>query len=287
LENSSLTPGEVDIWDVHSERLVVTPERASGNIVSVAYSPDGRSIVAAADSPFGAGEIVLLNASADGSYRSVYKSRKHVRQVAWSPNGSVFASIGAEPVVRIWNSQTLECIRTIQLASDAAAVAFEGDGTRLAVGCRSPSGSVAPGLVAVYNVADGRCIWSSRAHGNGVETVSFAPHGNLLASAGNDGAICLWEATTGRLLRRETAHSGQINTLAFAPAGSTFASAETRQKESGAIHEIVIRDASTAKAIRTIPDVPDTIQALAYSPGGSVLASGGRDGSIRLWRLSR
>jgi serine/threonine protein kinase len=286
MENSSLTEGEVEIWDVASRRLELVPEQANGDVVSVAFSPDGGSVVAANDSPFGSSEVVLVNVTAIGSYRSAFKQRRHMRQVAWSPDGSYIASAGAEPVARIWDARSLHLIGVLGLPSEASALAFSPDGALLAVGCRSAQGSVMPGYVTVWESATGRKLWSQAAHGNGVVAVAFAHSGTILASGGNDGAICLWNARSGRLARRQTAHSYGIAALAFAPDGSQLASAETRQGEQGTVHEIVLRNAATGAPLRSLSGGPDAIQSLAYSPKGGLLASGSRDGAIRLWHVN-
>jgi hypothetical protein len=287
VEDSSLTPGEVDVWDAAAQRLILTPERASGDVVSVAFSPDGRSLVAATDTPFGSGEVVMLNASAYGAYRSVYKSRRHMRQAAWSPTGSAIAAVAGEPLVRVWDAATLETIGEYSLPGEASTLAFSPDGKRLAVGCRSPQGSVSPGFVTVWDIESGRRVWSKPAHGNGVEAVAFNPRSSVLASGGNDGAICLWDASSGRLIRRQTAHTYGIAALAFSADGAELASAQERQTDSGSIDEIVLRDASTGVPLRTLSGSSDAVQALAFAPKGGLLASGSRDGSIRLWRVER
>ena len=284
-EDSGLTEGEVKIWNVASRLLESIPERANGDIVSVAFGPDGNSVVAASDSPFGTGEVVLINASAKGAYRSVFKERRHMRQAAFSADGKRIASAGVEHLARVWNAETLEMEAALELPGDASALAFSADGSLLAVACKSPQGSVAPGYVTLWDVETRHLLWSHAAHGNGVQAVAFAPDGRTVVSVGNDGAVCLWDSRNGRLRWRQTARSYGIAAVAFAPKGSLLATAEILQTDQGTVNGIVLRDASTGAPLRTLSGSSDAIDALAFSPKNDLLASGSRDGAIRLWHV--
>ncbi|HLJ58070.1 MAG TPA: hypothetical protein VKT77_23730, partial [Chthonomonadaceae bacterium] len=108
VEDSSLTEGALDIWDIAGSRLLLTPERSSGDVVSVAFAPNGSFLVAGTDSPFGTGEVTLVNATATGAYNSVVKLRSYIRRVAWSPDGRLLAAAGDDRIVRVFDSATLQ-----------------------------------------------------------------------------------------------------------------------------------------------------------------------------------
>src|ERR1700687_3919772 len=61
-------------------------------------------------------------------------------------------------------------------------------------------------------------------HTGAVRAVAFAPDGNLLASAGDDGKIRLWDRATGQESGYLDAHQGIVFALPFAPDGRTLAS---------------------------------------------------------------
>jgi WD40 repeat protein len=61
-------------------------------------------------------------------------------------------------------------------------------------------------------------------HGGDVTAVAFSPDGQILASAGRDGAIRFWNVQTGALTAILTDNSGQVLGISFAPNGDFLAS---------------------------------------------------------------
>ena len=189
-------------------------------------------------------------------FRPIATERRHLRQVIFSPDGTKMAGAAQERVVRVWDSQSLDLLTTMEEPNDVQTIAFSPDSRLLAVGTELPSGSVVPGVLTVWDIAAHKPLWSEVAHGNGVRTVAFAPDGRTLASGGNDGALCFWDVLSGKMLRRLTAHTFGIAALAYSPDGAKIASAELLQNENGVVNEIIVRDPGPERLSRHLPDTP-------------------------------
>ncbi|NJM48384.1 MAG: WD40 repeat domain-containing protein, partial [Alkalinema sp. RU_4_3] len=91
--------------DFHRSRF----SQAFGGIHSLAYSPDGQTL-AAGDSD---GNIRLLTADGSQQLALLAKHEWWTAGLAYSPDGSKIASITLYPVVRLWDTETGQCIHTL------------------------------------------------------------------------------------------------------------------------------------------------------------------------------
>ncbi|MEU7907063.1 WD40 repeat domain-containing protein [Actinoplanes sp. NPDC049118] len=98
--------GSAALWDVTDPRAslrtaTLTPGGGAGQVLSVAFSPDGRSLACAGE----AADIVLCDVT-DPERPAVAAvltgHRGAVRAVAFSPDGRLLASGGTDRTVRLW-----------------------------------------------------------------------------------------------------------------------------------------------------------------------------------------
>ncbi len=118
-----------------------------------------------------------------------------------------------------------------------------------------------------------RVLFNLTSHAQAVNTVAFSPDGLLLASGSSDRTVKLWEVATGQLLATLIGHKLKVTTVAFNIAG-ILASA-------GADGTIYIWQ--DGKMQRQLTGHLGSVTAIAFSPNGQLLASGGEDRSIWLW----
>lgn len=114
-------------------------------------------------------------------------------------------------------------------------------------------------------------------HRGDVYYVEFSPRGDLLASAGKDGAVRIWDASNGRLIRGIEASSTEVNVAAFSPDGKSLATVDDEGKlklwEIATGRRLLERLAHQGEAV-----------IVRFTPDGGRLITGGRkDGFIKIW----
>lgn len=138
-------------------------------------------VVAVADS---GGTIVVF----DKGQRVEHRVGLPVRQITLSPDGTLLAivTIGAGARTSVWNVAKSKTVLEVRdWISDAA---FDPSSRYLLLG------SDPRDELALYDLAreDDKEFARWTAHGNGVRAVAFSPSGDLVYSAGNDGALRSW-----------------------------------------------------------------------------------------------
>eukprot|EP00633_Aureoumbra_lagunensis_P003719 CAMPEP_0197302380 /NCGR_PEP_ID=MMETSP0890-20130614/51010_1 /TAXON_ID=44058 ORGANISM="Aureoumbra lagunensis, Strain CCMP1510" /NCGR_SAMPLE_ID=MMETSP0890 /ASSEMBLY_ACC=CAM_ASM_000533 /LENGTH=291 /DNA_ID=CAMNT_0042781965 /DNA_START=84 /DNA_END=956 /DNA_ORIENTATION=+ len=130
-------------------------------------------------------------------------------------------------------------------------------------------------------------------HSGAVWALAFSPDGSILASGSSDTAVMFWDTKTGKngdYNRIRTQYSLLVRTLAFSPDGSILASGSCDWDKN---KTVMIWDVKNGNRIRTLgcsfQFLPthfaglfssvhsDAVNALAFSPDGSILASGSCD----------
>jgi WD40 repeat protein/energy-coupling factor transporter ATP-binding protein EcfA2 len=113
-------------------------------------------------------------------------------------------------------------------------------------------------------------------HGDRVNSVSYSPNGQLLASASDDKTVVIW-SRDGTLLHKLGGHKSQVRYITFSQNGQFLASASADQT--------IKLWKSDGTLVKTFLGHEDEINSVRFSPDGKMLASASRDGTVRLWQL--
>ena len=310
---AAVIPRESDyaltLWDVAHGTRIGKPRHIASNLAQVAFSADGEALAAVEDGkatvwstrrkapsarPFrvvGDSALAVSNGARllaigdnDGTIRlwnvasgtldgAALPGRASAYNVAFSPDETRLATLeitDIEPVtaVRLWDLRRRRQVgRPLRGGASAAdGLSFSRDGRILAGAGHG---------VRLWNGRTGRSLETLVGHAGAATDVAFGVNG-LLASAGGDATVRLWDTSRAEPLgRRLPVQPAELKTAAFAPDLRTLAAVNFDGR-------LTVRDLTRATdPLRFRGDFASA----AISPGGDLLAGGGQDGIVRVWKL--
>ena len=247
--------GSLRIWNTSDGTLLRTLKDSYRGVNSVAISQDGRIIVAGS----GSKEINVWNVSDGTPLYTLIGHVSNVSSVTISSDGQLIISAGYDHTIRVWN-------------------ALDGTLLRILRGHLGPVNSVALSSDGRTIVSGGGMIGNVRL--GPVESVALSSNSTDIASG--DGMILVWNTQNGTLLHKLQDNCGYIS-VAISPDGSTIVSGNSEPDKEN--KTIKVWDAKKGKLLRTIQGLEGSVKCITFSSDGHTIASGSRDGTIRVWGL--
>jgi len=158
--------------------------------------------------------------------------------IAFSRDGKILASEGADGTVKLWDVAEARLRNTIPASEKPdwfrPKLAVSPDGSIKAEATKERGGWRYK-TVDIVSLPSGRKINSLPGHPDQLNTIAISPDGNLLATGGgyNDhpapinppGDVRIWNVATGALVATFDGHGGAVSDVAFSPDGKILASA--------------------------------------------------------------
>ncbi|XP_069066990.1 sterol regulatory element-binding protein cleavage-activating protein isoform X2 [Pleurodeles waltl] len=180
--------GSLEVWDAIEGTLRCSNEEGLSGITSLVFQ-NHRVVVA------------RLNGSLDFFSLESLKSFNHL-QYRGSPHRSSVPSspmYSSEDVIRCQLTHTVPC------AHQKPITALKAAAGRLVTGSQDHT-------LRVYRLEDSCCLFTLQGHSGGITAV-YIDQTMVLASGGQDGAICLWDVLTGSRVSHMYGHRGDVTSL--------------------------------------------------------------------------
>ena len=259
--------------------------------MNVSFSPDGKTLAAGIfggiirlwDVDTGKHQKTIRNLSV-GHYRSY-----DPEYIPLSLGGRKFVFGNSDGSVYLWDTVT----KQEQPLSSQFYITNELPYKHVLI---SPDGktvaswnSYGDNTIRLWDTATGKRIRTLTGHKTQIKSVTFSPDGGTMVSWSSyeETTIRLWEVATGKQKRTLKGHIQLVESVAFSPDGNMLASGGL----DGTIH---LWSADTGKQIHAFMDQrfandlaaqSAAVTFVTFNSDANVLASGHKNGSIRLWTI--
>jgi WD40 repeat protein/predicted Ser/Thr protein kinase len=260
------------VWNSTTGEPVRGPMRLPGQIRTVAFSPNGRMILAGASD----GTAQFWDVEQATPLHALMRHPDAVSAAQFSADGR-WASTLSWDRVYLWDSATGEALGApISHPKEVAGAAFEPAGRFILTRGRDFK-------VRIWETAPARPGGARLAHNGWVTAVAFRPpRGDsfLTAVGGSDGRVRSWQTALTGEPRDILENIGPILSLAYATDGRRFAAGTVRR-------EVRLWNTEAARPTLNTPlALADRVWAVAFSPDGQTLLTGIERRRAEFWDLA-
>ncbi|MCI0745136.1 MAG: hypothetical protein L0Y58_07005 [Verrucomicrobia subdivision 3 bacterium] len=202
-----------------------------------------------------------------------YAAPVPITALALHPNGEELAASGYHEIT-IWSTTSGDLLRRVtNVAQRTMALAYNHDGSRLAVASGTPGRH---GEAKLFDTKTGVMVHTLATTPDPMLAIAFSSDSKRVACAGADNAIRVFNTTTGQPELTIEQHADWVTGVAFSPDAAHVVSA-SRDKTAR------VFDAATGELESTYTGHGEPLFAIAFRGDGKHVLSGGRDKKVHVW----
>ncbi len=259
--------GSIRRWNRTEGKVLLRWYAHAGHVTRMAVSPDGELVLSYGN------RMVAETSMETGEPRVKWdRHDESVESVAFLPDSQHVVSGSSDGTLRVWNTKSGECLRTIEGANlGAYAVAVSPDGSRVSAGCKD-------GIIREFNLNDGALLRELKGHRGYIRALAYTHDGEYLLSCAGDGSIRIWVNNKLEPVSILQGHQGGVLAIAVAPDNTHLLSG-------GRDGTVRLWDLKEARLLKTMEGHRSWVEAVAFCDDGKYALSTGHDSNLVRWSL--
>jgi WD40 repeat protein len=196
----------IKLWNLSTGQCYQVLRGHLSSVTALAFSPANHSILVSTSYD---STLKVWDLATGSCLRTLAEHISWIWDVAWHPDGQIFASASFDRTIRLWDYQQ---DKSWQVLTDHThwvwGVAFSPDGNKLAT-CSGDR------TIKIWEVATGNCLQTLEEHTSWVLSVAYSLDNRYIASGSADNTVKIWSTATGKCLHTLAGHVNWIWSVVF------------------------------------------------------------------------
>ncbi|MYC77876.1 hypothetical protein F4X10_19090 [Candidatus Poribacteria bacterium] len=285
----------VEIWDLETQRVIHTYEPHAGEVRSLTFSSDGKTLYTGGGLASRSGEIRVWDVASEELIKSFEIHGDTIESISLGPRNTTLITASMDEYSAVIDLTQLEETDfsidkwLTQHVGRVLCTLYHPEGTYFVTGSEDKT-------LKIWDPNSLSVLVSLDANDDAVHSLAYSIEEGVIVSGSADNTVRTWRVTPGRsslemtgaLVREYNGHQGAVYSVDSRSVSLRTANNRMTMLASGSADtSVIIWSLRSGNRYETFDASTDAVYAVRFNPSGEFVAAGGRDGKVRLYNLRK